>query len=141
MKTNKWIWILMVVVLAGVMAIVPLMGSKKLEMTEQILAEEIQNIEVFNDSWDLEMKESADNQIHVDVVGKQKDKKKVPVVITHKDHKLMIRQDKQIGGAFSAFAWGKEGTIQISIPKNTAPQVTINNLDGDIDMGARQSIS
>jgi hypothetical protein len=134
MKTNKWIWIFMAVFLVGILFITSQVGSQKLEITEHIPSEEVQSIEIINDSWDLEVKESTDNHVHVEITGKQKDKKKAPVVVTHKDNKLMIQQDKQIGGAFSAFAFGKEGTITILIPKNTVEQVTFINNEGDLNI-------
>ncbi|GGG17542.1 hypothetical protein GCM10010913_44530 [Paenibacillus aceti] len=101
MKTNKWILIFLVVVVVGVLVIGLTVGSEKLEIVKQIPADEIQSIEIFNDSWDVEVKSSTDNQVHVDIKGKQKDKKKIPVAVTHQDHKLIIQQTSQMGGAFS----------------------------------------
>lgn len=132
MRTNKWILIFLMVVVVGVLVIGLTVGSENVEIVKQIPVDEIQSIEVFNDSWDVEVKSSTDNQVHVDIKGKQKDKKKIPVKITHQDHKLIIQQTSQMGGAFSAFTWGKEGTIQISIPQNTVEQVTLTSDDGDI---------
>ncbi|UNK19462.1 DUF4097 domain-containing protein [Paenibacillus sp. N3/727] len=134
MKTNKWIWLLTVVALVGVLYITSQIGSEKLEITEHIPSEEVQSIEITNDSWDIEVKESTDNEVHVDINGKQKDKKKVPVSVTHQDHKLIIQQNKQIGGALSAFTFEKEGTITILVPKNTVEQVTLINKEGDLDI-------
>ncbi|MGM1047816.1 MAG: DUF4097 family beta strand repeat-containing protein [Bacillota bacterium] len=134
MKTNKWIWLLTVIALLGVLYITSQIGSKKLEITEHLPSEEVQSIEIMNDSWDIEVKESTDNQVHVDINGKQKDKKKVPVSVTHQDHKLIIQQNKQIGGALSAFTFEKEGTITILVPKNTVEQVTLINKEGDLDI-------
>ncbi|AJS58251.1 DUF4097 family beta strand repeat-containing protein [Paenibacillus sp. IHBB 10380] len=134
MKTNKWIWLVMIVGLVGVLFMTSQFGSKKLEITEHISSEEVQSIEIMNDSWDIEVKESIDNQVYVDITGKQKDKKKAPVVVTHKDNQLIIQQHKQIGGAFSAFTFEKEGTITILIPKNTVEQVTLINNEGDLNI-------
>ncbi|HEY4392162.1 MAG TPA: DUF4097 family beta strand repeat-containing protein [Paenibacillus sp.] len=132
MRTNKWILIFLAIAVAGVLVIGLTVGSQKVEIVKQIPADEIQYIEIFNDSWDVEVKPSTDNQVHVDIKGKQKDKKKIPVTVTHQDHKLIIQQTKQMGGAFSAFTWGKEGAIQISIPQNAVEQVALTSDDGDI---------
>ncbi|MEC0168829.1 DUF4097 family beta strand repeat-containing protein [Paenibacillus graminis] len=136
MRTNKWIWILAAVVLAGILVIASQVGSRKLEITEHFPSEAIQRIDIINDSWDLEVEESADNQIHVDITGRQKDKKKTPVAVTRKANRLIIQQDKQIGGAFSAFTFQKEGTIRVSIPKNTVEEVSVVNNEGDLNFRA-----
>lgn len=132
MRTNKWILIFVMVAIAGVLVIGLTVDSQKVEIVKQIPADEIRNIEIFNDSWDVELKKSIDNQVHVDMKGKQKDKNKIPVTVTLQDHKLIIQQTKQWGGAFSAFTWGKEGTIQISFPQNIVEQVALTSDDGDI---------
>lgn len=134
MKTNKWIWIFAVVCLVGVFVITTKVGSKNLEITEQIPAEEVQSIEITNDSWDVEVEESFDNKIHVNIEGKQKDKKKVPVEVIHKDNSLIIQQHKQIGGPLSNFTFEKEGTITIGIPNNTVEQVAFINNAGDLNV-------
>lgn len=126
----------MAVALVGILVITSQVGSRDFEITKRIPAEEIQSIEIINDLWDLHVKESTDNQVHVDIAGTQKDKKKAPVVVTRKENKLIIRQDKQIGGFFSAFTFHKEGTITVSIPRNTVERVTIVNNEGDIDVRA-----
>ncbi|ASA22376.1 DUF4097 family beta strand repeat-containing protein [Paenibacillus donghaensis] len=134
MKTNKWIWISMAVVLVVILVIGLQDGSQDFELTEDIPAKEVQSIEINNDSWDLVVRESADNQVHVDIEGNQTDKKKAPVVVTRKSNNLVIQQDKQIGGAFSAFSFHKEGTIKVLIPKNTVEQVRMVNNEGDINI-------
>ncbi|WP_083609517.1 DUF4097 family beta strand repeat-containing protein [Paenibacillus sp. P3E] len=132
MKSNKWIWISMAVILVGILVIGLQDGSQDFELTEDIPAKEIQSIEINNDSWELLVKESTDNQVHVDIEGNQTDKKKAPVAVTRQSNNLVIQQDKQIGGAFSAFSFHKEGTITVLIPKNTVEQVRIVNNEGDI---------
>ncbi|WMT41334.1 DUF4097 family beta strand repeat-containing protein [Paenibacillus sp. D2_2] len=117
MRTNKWILIFLVAAVAGVLVIGLSVGSEKLEIVKQIPAGEIQYIEIFNDSWDVELKPSTDNQVHVDITGKQKDKNKTPVTVTYQDHKLIIQQTKQMGGAFSAFTWGKRERFKFLFPK------------------------
>ncbi|MNI05318.1 hypothetical protein D3C73_582670 [compost metagenome] len=124
------------VVLAGILGIASQVGSRKLEISEHFPPEAIQSIDIINDSWDLEVEESADNQIHVDITGRQKDKKKTPVAVTRKANRLIIQQDKQIGGAFSAFTFQKEGTIRVSIPKNTVEEVSVVNNEGDLNFRA-----
>ncbi|WP_082722698.1 DUF4097 family beta strand repeat-containing protein [Paenibacillus jilunlii] len=136
MKTNRWNWIMAAVVLAGILGIASQVGSRKLEISEHFPPEAIQSIDIINDSWDLEVEESADNQIHVDITGRQKDKKKTPVAVTRRANRLIIQQDKLIGGAFSAFTFQKEGTIRLSIPKNTVEQVSVVNHQGDLNFRA-----
>ncbi|MEK5027943.1 DUF4097 family beta strand repeat-containing protein [Paenibacillus sp. FSL M7-1046] len=134
MKTNKWIWISMAVVLVGILVVGLQGGAQDFELTEDFPANEIQGIEMNNDSWDLVVKESTDNQVHIDIEGYQTDKQKAPVVVTRNSNNLVIQQDKQIGGAFSAFSFHKEGTITVFIPKNTVERVRMVNNDGDINI-------
>ncbi|MHA6532548.1 DUF4097 family beta strand repeat-containing protein [Paenibacillus sp. BAC0078] len=136
MKTNKWIWISMAVILVGILVFVLQDGSQDFELTKDFPAQEIQSIEINNDSWDLVVKESTDNQVHVNIEGNQTDKKKTPVEVTRTSNNLVIQQDKQIGGAFSAFSFHKQGTITVFIPKNTVEQVRMVNNEGDINIRA-----
>ncbi|OPA80995.1 hypothetical protein BVG16_01210 [Paenibacillus selenitireducens] len=136
MKLNKWIGLCIAVVLVGVLFMTTQVGSQKIEITEDIPSEEVQSIDIKNDSWDLVVKESNDNQVHVDIQGKQKNKKKAPVRVMHQDKQLIIQQDQQMGGAFSAFTFEKEGTITVSIPPNTIEQVKLVNQEGDLHIQA-----
>jgi len=47
---------------------------------------DVQYIEIFNDSWDVEVKSFTDNQVHVDIKGKQKDKKKIRCDKSHRNN-------------------------------------------------------
>ncbi|MBH5318043.1 DUF4097 family beta strand repeat protein [Paenibacillus sp. GSMTC-2017] len=132
MKSNKWILVVIICCLSVVIYITSQVGSKKFEIKEQFPVVEVQKIEITNGSWNIEVKESKDNKVHVVVFGKQKDKTKVPVVVANRDKTLTIEQHKQIGGALSAFTFAKEGTISILIPKDTVDQVDIINKDGDL---------
>ncbi|WNS44168.1 DUF4097 family beta strand repeat-containing protein [Paenibacillus sp. MMS20-IR301] len=134
MKRNKWVWISMVVVLAGILVITLLNESKDFNLTGDIPASEIQSIEINNDSWNVVVKESMDNEIHLDIEGNQTDKKKAPVAVTRKSNSLVIQQVKQIGGALSAFTFHQAGTITVFIPQNTVGQVRMINNIGDIEI-------
>ncbi|WP_042201265.1 DUF4097 family beta strand repeat-containing protein [Paenibacillus camerounensis] len=136
MKSNKWIWIVMVLVLAGILVIGLQGRSQDFVLTQQIPAQDIKSIELKGDSWNLVVEESKDNQVHVDIKGKQTDKNKAPVTVTSQSGRLVIQQGKQIGGAFSAFSFHKQGMITVFIPKSTVEQVSMINNEGDIKIRA-----
>lgn len=120
----------------GILVVVLQDGSQYFELTQDFPAQEIKSIDINNDSWDLLVKESTDNQVHVAIEGNQKDKNKAPVAVTRTSGNLVIQQEKQIGGAFSAFSFHKEGTITVFIPQNTVDQIRMVNNEGDINIRA-----
>ncbi|MEN1990352.1 DUF4097 family beta strand repeat-containing protein [Paenibacillus hubeiensis] len=96
-------------------------------------AKRIEEIEVHNDSWDIEFQHTDSPNIIVICDGKQLDGKSDPVTINQDGNKMIITQQDQ-GGITGGFSLGKNGTIYISIPDHEIDTITLNNDAGDIKM-------
>lgn len=108
-------------------------GKKKVELKQSFATEKIKELEVNNESWDIEFKRAESAKITIRAKGKQKDKKKAPVTIEQDGNKIIVNQKDQKGG-IPGFTFGKAGTITIFIPKSGINALTLNNSDGDIKM-------
>ncbi len=107
--------------------------GKSFEKENSLDADSIEEIEINNESWDIEFKNTKSKKITIEVKGKQKDKKRDPVTINNDGKKIKINQKDQ-KGILEGFSFGKKGTIYISIPKNEIDTITLNNSFGDIKM-------
>ncbi|MFI8709037.1 DUF4097 family beta strand repeat-containing protein [Bacillus sp. NPDC077411] len=108
-------------------------GGKSFEKETSFEADSIEEVEINNESWDIEFKNTKSKKITIEVEGKQKDKKKDPVTIKNDGKKIEMNQKDQ-KGILEGFSFGKKGTIYISIPKNEIDTITLNNSFGDIKM-------
>ncbi len=93
----------------------------------------IEEIEINNESWDIELKRSDSPNITIACDGKRQDNKRDPVTIDQEGKKIVVTQKDQ-GGAMAGFTFGKKGTIYISIPDQEVDTITLNNDAGDIKM-------
>ncbi|MFD3448999.1 DUF4097 domain-containing protein [Microbacteriaceae bacterium 4G12] len=120
------------IVIGGLIFSITGVGAKSFEK-KSFEVDRIEEIEINNESWDIEFQNTEANQIKIEAEGKQKDKKKIPVTIINDGKKIVVNQ-KDLKGAFEGFNFGKKGTIYISIPKNEVDAITLNNKFGDIKM-------
>lgn len=97
-----------------------------------VAGNKVKQINVKTESWNIEMGESDSSEVEVAVEGKQRDKKKVPVILKQQDHQLVIKQKDQKKGMFGGFSFGVEGTISIKVPKEQLEELTIQNDSGDL---------
>lgn len=93
----------------------------------------IEEIEINNESWDIEFKRSDSSNITIACDGKRQDNKSDPVTIDQEGNKIVVTQNDQ-GGAIAGFTFGKKGKIYISIPGQEVDTITLNNDAGDIKM-------
>ncbi|MGE7823258.1 DUF4097 family beta strand repeat-containing protein [Paenibacillus sp. NPDC093718] len=93
----------------------------------------IEEIEINNESWEIEFKRSDSSNIIIACDGKRRDNKSAPVTIDQEGKKIVVTQKDQ-GGAMAGFTFGKKGTIYISIPDHEVNTITLNNDAGDIKM-------
>ena len=107
--------------------------GKSFEKEKSFEVDSIEEVEINNESWDIEFKNTKSKKITIEVEGKQKNKKKDPVTIKNDGEKIEINQKDQ-KGTLEGFSFGKKGTISISIPKNEIETITLNNSFGDIKM-------
>lgn len=96
-------------------------------------ANRIEEIEINNESWDIEFKRSGSPNITIACEGKRQNNKSDPVTIDQEGRKIVVTQKDQ-GGAMAGFTFGKKGTIYISIPDQGVDTITLNNDAGDIKM-------
>ncbi|WP_263705543.1 DUF4097 domain-containing protein [Shouchella tritolerans] len=92
----------------------------------------IEEIEINNESWDVELKQAESKQLTITAEGTQKNKK-YPVTIEKQGNKMTIQQSDETGGS-RGFSFGKNGTISVSIPDNEVNTITVSNNNGDIEM-------
>lgn len=107
-------------------------GRQSFENKTSFAANGIQAIEINNDSWDIELKNTDSKQITITCEGKREDKKIDPVTLTNEGNKLVVTQRDQ--GGMEGFSFGKKGTIYITIPDNEVETITLHNGSGDIKM-------
>ncbi|MCT1399428.1 DUF4097 domain-containing protein [Paenibacillus sp. p3-SID867] len=96
-------------------------------------ASRIEEIEINNESWDIEFRRSDSPNITIACDGKRQDNKSDPVTIDQEGKKIVVTQKDQ-GGAMAGFTFGKKGTIYISVPEHEVDTITLNNDAGDIKM-------
>lgn len=108
-------------------------GENHFRTDESFDSAGIEEIEINNESWDVELKQAESKQITITAEGKQKNKKNDPVTIEKQGNKMTIQQSDETGGS-QGFSFGKNGTISVSIPDNEIGTVLLSNNDGNIEM-------
>lgn len=79
-------------------------GRQSFENKTSFAANGIQAIEINNDSWDIELKNTESRQITITCEGKREDKKIDPVTVTNEGNKLVVTQRDQGGWEASVLA-------------------------------------
>lgn len=92
----------------------------------------LEEIEIHNESWDIEFKHTDSPNITIACEGKRQENKSDPVTITPDGNKIVVTQQDQ--GGMGGITFGKKGTIYISIPDHEVDTITLNNDAGDIKM-------
>lgn len=123
-----------VIVIGGLAFGFKVVGAKSFEKEKSFKVDSIKEVEINNESWDIEFKNTKSKKITIAVEGKQKDKKNDPVIIKNDGEKIVVNQQDQERGLIGGFSFGKKGTIYISIPKDKVDTITLNNSFGDIKM-------
>lgn len=108
-------------------------GEKSFEKENSFEVDRIEEVEINNESWDIEFKNTESKKVTIAAEGKQQDKKNDPVTIKNDGNKIVVNQQDQ-KGSIQGFSFRKKGTISISIPKNYMETITLNNSYGDIKM-------
>ena len=106
-------------------------SEQKAAFQKDFPADEVLEISMDISSWDIKISASNDKKIHVSYNGKKKDERKAQVM--QKGQTLMIQQqdedDKTIAGQFS---FREAGKVTLSIPKDHAVLLDIQNDSGEI---------
>ncbi|MEH6976048.1 DUF4097 family beta strand repeat-containing protein, partial [Bacillus pseudomycoides] len=125
---------ILMIVIVGVAFSLKEVGTKSFEKEISFAVDSVEEIEINNEDWDVEFKNTESKKITITVEGKQKDKKNDPVTIKNDGEKIVVSQKEKKEGFWGGFSFGKNGTIYISIPKNGVGTIKLNNSSGDIKM-------
>ena len=92
----------------------------------------IKEIEVDNENWDIEFKSTDSNKIVVSAQGQQVDKEIDPVKIENDGNKVVIKQKQKVTKFFNGFTFRKKNSISIAVPKKEIDKIVLNNKAGDV---------
>lgn len=98
---------------------------------EDFTYSDISRITVDNDSWNLNINSSNDEEIHVAYSGKVKTEKDIQVSLEGTE--LIIQQnDNSSKNPIDQFSFEESGKITLSLPKDTIIPMEIQNASGDM---------
>ncbi|BCC14049.1 TPA: DUF4097 family beta strand repeat-containing protein [Bacillus cereus] len=92
----------------------------------------IKEIEVDNENWNIELKSTDANKIVISAQGEQVDKKIDPVKIENDENKIVIKQKQKMDRFFNGFTFRKKNSICIAIPKKEIDKIVVDNKSGDV---------
>ena len=92
----------------------------------------IKEIEVDNENWNIEFKSTDANKIVISAQGQQTDKEIDPVKIENDENKIVIKQKQKMNRFFNGFTFRKKNSISIAIPKKEIDKIVVNNKSGDV---------
>ncbi|OSM12534.1 hypothetical protein BTH38_14425 [Bacillus toyonensis] len=92
----------------------------------------IKEIEVDNENWDIEFKSTDANKIVISAQGQQVDKEIDPVKMGNYGKKIVIKQQQKATRFFNGFTFRKKNSISIAIPKKEIDKIVLNNKSGDV---------
>ncbi|MGG3756633.1 DUF4097 family beta strand repeat-containing protein [Bacillus anthracis] len=92
----------------------------------------IKEIEVDNENWNIEFKSTDANKIVISAQGEQVDKKIDPVKIENDENKIVIKQKQKMDRFFNGFTFRKKNSICIAMPKKEIDKIIVNNKSGDV---------
>ena len=92
----------------------------------------IKEIEVDNENWNIEFKSTDANKIVILAQGKRVDKEIDPVKIEYEGNKVVIKQKQKATRFFNGFTFRKKNSISIAVPKKEIDKIVLNNKSGDV---------
>lgn len=122
------------IICLGVLATVGLCGCGKKEavhVRESYAADKISAVSIKNDAWQLEISDSFDGDVHVDLDGRVGEEAGEPKIAVQ-EGVLEIAMAREEKAGIGRFAFGKEGKMAVSIPEGMDVPVTIVNGPGDL---------
>ncbi|WP_242240963.1 DUF4097 family beta strand repeat-containing protein [Bacillus cereus group sp. BfR-BA-01309] len=93
---------------------------------------EIKEIEVDNENWDIEFKSTDANKIVISAQGQRVDKEVDPVEIEQAGNKVIVKQKQKATRFFNGFTFKKKNSISIAVPKKEIDKIVLNNKSGDV---------
>lgn len=92
----------------------------------------IKEIEVDNENWDIEFRSTDANKIVISAQGERLDKEVDPVEIEQAGNKVIVKQKQKSTKFFNGFTFRKKNSICIAIPKKEIDEIVLNNKSGDV---------
>ncbi|PGE64308.1 hypothetical protein COM65_07750 [Bacillus wiedmannii] len=92
----------------------------------------IKEIEVDNENWNIEFKSTDANKIVISAQGQQVAKEIDPVKIENDENKIVIKQKQKVTKFFNGFTFRKKNSICIAIPRKAIDKIVVNNKSGDV---------
>ncbi|MEK0223067.1 DUF4097 family beta strand repeat-containing protein [Bacillus proteolyticus] len=92
----------------------------------------IKEIEVDNENWDIEFKSTDGNKIVISAQGQRVDNDLEPVKIENDGKKIVIKQKQKAIRFFNGFTFRKKNSISIAIPKKEIDKIVLNHKSGDV---------
>ncbi|PGU48105.1 hypothetical protein COD91_02735 [Bacillus cereus] len=93
---------------------------------------DIKEIEVDNENWDIEFKSTDANKIVISAQGQRVDKEVDPVEIEQAGNKVIVKQKQKATRFFNGFTFKKKNSISIAVPKKEIDKIVLNNKSGDV---------
>jgi len=122
-----------VIAIGGIIFTLKTNEEKGINEQQSFDAQQIEELEVNSESWDIALENTDSEKLTVEIEGKLQEKQESnPVEIKKDGNKVVVDQQDTDEGVMKNFSFGKKGTIHISVPKNAANKIAIKNSYGDI---------
>lgn len=103
--------------------------KEKTQQNEDYVAREISSIHIQNDSWQLALLASPDEDIHVSAQGPDAE-----TTIEQTDGILTITQNDGPKSALEQFSFSKKGKLSLSLPAAMHCPISVENNSGDMEI-------
>ncbi|MES5957005.1 DUF4097 family beta strand repeat-containing protein [Bacillus fungorum] len=119
------------ITIASVVFVFKVFQGKDFKKEKSFEINNIKEIEVDNENWDIELKSTDANKIVISAQGQQVDKID-PVKIENDENKIVIKQKQKATKFFNGFTFRKKNSISIAVPKKGVDKIVLNNKSGDV---------
>jgi DUF4097 and DUF4098 domain-containing protein YvlB len=106
------------------------------KVTDSYSINEVENISVKVQSYQLIIRESTDDQIHVKYNGAKKEQQKVSVELSNSELNISQKDSSDNDTLFSGLSFGKTGEIDIYIPESYGKDLDISNGSGEAELSS-----
>ena len=107
-----------------------------IKATENFSIDEVANISVNAQSYQLTIRESTDDQIHVKYSDLKKNNPKVSVELSEEELIISQNDSSDSETLFGGLSFGKTGEINVYIPESYGRQLNISNGSGELELNS-----
>lgn len=132
MKKTIVTTLLFFIVVGGLLVVLKLNGEQSYEKQKSFDGQQIQILEIDNESWNIVLENTDSEELKIDIKGNKQKKQSDPVEIEEDGQKLSVLQRDTEAGILKNISIGEKGTIHIAIPKNSVKLIAIRNSYGDL---------